>query len=89
MVSTVCRLLSFSICVPNIIFRQCYPCEKQDVRAATGKLSAEGAPLVRLERAAMIYFGVPSFGVHLNGFVKATGKMYVVDSAMVVGRGKH
>lgn len=47
------------------------------MRAATGKLSAEGTPLVRLERAAMIYFGVPSFGVHLNGYVEATGKICV------------
>ena len=30
-----------------------------------------GAPsLLRLERAAMIYFGVPSFGVHVNGWVR-------------------
>ena len=27
-------------------------------------------PLLRLERAAMIYFGVPSFGVHVNGWVR-------------------
>lgn len=30
-----------------------------------------GAPaLLRLERAAMIYFGVPSFGIHVNGWVR-------------------
>ncbi len=40
----------------------------------TGKLSATGEVLIRLERAAMIHFGVPSFGVHLNGYVKATGE---------------
>lgn len=40
----------------------------------TGKLSASGEVLIRLERAAMIHFGVPSFGVHLNGYVKATGE---------------
>ena len=31
---------------------------------------AAPSPLLRLERAAMIYFGVPSFGVHLNGYVR-------------------
>ena len=30
-------------------------------------------PLLYMERAAMIRFGVPSFGVHLNGFVRAPG----------------
>lgn len=48
--------------------------DDKDVRAATGKLSAKGAPLVRLERAAMIHFGVPSFGVHLNGYVRGDGE---------------
>lgn len=28
------------------------------------------APPLRLERAAMIYFGVPSYGVHVNGWVR-------------------
>ncbi|CAN0388353.1 unnamed protein product [Ectocarpus sp. 12 AP-2014] len=46
--------------------------ELQDVRSATGKLSVTGDVLFRLERAAMIHFGVPSYGVHLNGYVKAT-----------------
>ncbi|CAM9958570.1 unnamed protein product, partial [Phaeothamnion confervicola] len=31
------------------------------------------APLARLERAAMIYFGVPSYGVHVNGYVPGSG----------------
>ena len=47
--------------------------ELQDVRPMTsGFLSGPSAPspLLRMERAAMIYFGVPSFGVHLNGFVR-------------------
>lgn len=44
------------------------------MRSVTGKLSATGEVLIRLERAAMIHFGVPSFGVHLNGYVKATGE---------------
>lgn len=30
---------------------------------------------MHLERAAMIYFGVPSYGVHLNGYVKETGEI--------------
>lgn len=46
--------------------------ELQDVRSVTGKLSASGEVLIQLERAAMIHFGVPSFGVHLNGYVRAT-----------------
>ena len=40
----------------------------------TGNLSANGKVLIQLERAAMIHFGVPSFGVHLNGYVRATGE---------------
>ncbi|CAN0381700.1 unnamed protein product, partial [Ectocarpus sp. 13 AM-2016] len=36
------------------------------------KLSVTGDVLFRLERAAMIHFGVPSYGVHLNGYVEAT-----------------
>lgn len=40
----------------------------------TGKLSVSGDVLIRLERAAMIHFGVPSFGAHLNGYVKASGE---------------
>merc|ERR1719284_1798306 len=27
-------------------------------------------PLAKLERAAMIYFGIPSYGVHINGYYK-------------------
>jgi len=26
-------------------------------------------PLLGLERAAMIYLGIPSYGVHVNGYV--------------------
>jgi hypothetical protein len=26
-------------------------------------------PLLRLERGAMIHFGVPSYGIHVNGYV--------------------
>lgn len=47
--------------------------ELQDVRPMlSGFLSGPAAPspLLRMERAAMIYFGVPSFGVHLNGYVR-------------------
>ena len=32
--------------------------------------SSELPALLHLERAAMIYFGIPSFGVHVNGFVR-------------------
>jgi hypothetical protein len=32
--------------------------------------SGELPALLHLERAAMIYFGIPSFGVHVNGFVR-------------------
>ncbi|CAN0260460.1 unnamed protein product [Ascophyllum nodosum] len=56
------------------ISKQALRNELQDVRALTGKLSVTGTPLFRLERAAMIYFGIPSFGVHLNGYVKGDGK---------------
>ena len=31
---------------------------------------AAGTGLLRMERAAMIYFGIPSFGVHVNGWVR-------------------
>lgn len=60
------------------LFRPCllllFSLTSQDVRSVTGKLSASGEVLIRLERAAMIHFGVPSFGVHLNGYVGATGE---------------
>ena len=32
--------------------------------------SAGVEPCLRLERAAMIYFGVPSYGIHVNGWVR-------------------
>jgi adenylate kinase family enzyme/8-oxo-dGTP pyrophosphatase MutT (NUDIX family) len=32
--------------------------------------SADVEPVLRLERAAMIYFGIPSFGVHVNGWAR-------------------
>ena len=41
----------------------------------------KSAPLVRLERGAMIHFGVPSTAVHINGFVRK-GR----DTWMWVGR---
>ena len=41
--------------------------ELQDVRALGDALTAP--PLLRLERAAVVAFGVPSFGCHINGFV--------------------
>jgi len=30
----------------------------------------DAPPMLRMERAAMIYFGVPSYGVHVNGWVR-------------------
>jgi len=46
--------------------------ELQDVYPLSAGFVADGdrMPLVRLERAAMIYFGVPSYGVHVNGWVR-------------------
>ena len=48
--------------------------ELQDVRPLAlgfvgGAAGKEIPPLLRLERGAMIYFGVPSYGVHVNGYV--------------------
>jgi len=54
--------------------------ELQDVRPFSQKYVGAGgeAPLLRMERAAMIYFGIPSYGVHVNGFVRdpATRRVY-------------
>ena len=47
--------------------------ELQDVHPfSAGFVTAgEGVPpALRMERAAMIYFGVPSYGVHVNGYVR-------------------
>ena len=47
--------------------------ELQDVHPlAMGFVPSSGGvePLMRLERAAMIHFGVPSYGVHVNGWVR-------------------
>eukprot|EP00293_Proteomonas_sulcata_P007039 CAMPEP_0184300134 /NCGR_PEP_ID=MMETSP1049-20130417/10612_1 /TAXON_ID=77928 /ORGANISM="Proteomonas sulcata, Strain CCMP704" /LENGTH=525 /DNA_ID=CAMNT_0026610777 /DNA_START=29 /DNA_END=1606 /DNA_ORIENTATION=+ len=46
--------------------------ELQDVRPMTSGFRGgkDATPaLLRMERAAMIYFGVPSFGIHVNGWV--------------------
>lgn len=48
---------------------------RQEIRASAGKLSPLGSPLVSLATDAMMYFGVPSFGVHVNGFVPADGEL--------------
>jgi hypothetical protein len=53
----------------NIIPREAVRDELQDVRRFSA-LSLAEPPLIRLERAALIYFGIPSFGVHVNGFVR-------------------
>jgi len=42
--------------------------ELQDVRAADSDFGSP--PLLRIERAAVVYFGVPSYGVHVNGYVR-------------------
>lgn len=47
--------------------------ELQDVHPfSTGFVVAGGdvQPALRMERAAMIYFGIPSYGVHVNGWVR-------------------
>ena len=49
--------------------------ELQDVHPLTRGFVVEGspgapAPSLRLERAAMIYLGMPSYGVHVNGWVR-------------------
>lgn len=47
--------------------------ELQDVHpfSAGFVVAGEGVgPAVRMERAAMTYFGVPSYGVHVNGWVR-------------------
>ena len=46
----------------------------QDVRPiSAGFLGGEAGrsrpPHLQLERGAMVYFGVPSFGIHVNGYV--------------------
>lgn len=62
-------------------------CAVQDVRAVRGKLSASGEPLIRLERAAMIHFGVPSFGVHLNGYIAPEGTRYIPCCEVLMRQG--
>ena len=47
--------------------------ELQDVHAMSAAVDVHGEgvpPLLRMERAAMIYFGIPSCGVHINGWVR-------------------
>uniref|UniRef100_A0A7S2BMB1 Nudix hydrolase domain-containing protein n=1 Tax=Octactis speculum TaxID=3111310 RepID=A0A7S2BMB1_9STRA len=61
--------------------------ELQDVRAISSKgggALAEAVPLLAMERAAMINFGVPSLGAHVNGYVTdpASGR----PTAMWLGR---
>ena len=47
--------------------------ELQDVRPISmgfmgGEIGKKNPPMLRLERGAMIHFGVPSFGIHVNGY---------------------
>eukprot|EP00802_Teleaulax_amphioxeia_P006950 Tamp_06956.p1 GENE.Tamp_06956~~Tamp_06956.p1 ORF type:complete len:857 (+),score=91.70 Tamp_06956:1-2571(+) len=61
------RTLTFE----NVLRHCCH--ELREVRPiSSGFRGGPGSPppLIRLERAAMIYFGVPTYGVHLNGFVR-------------------
>ena len=44
--------------------------ELQDVWPVGGRQTAPaGQPVLRIERGAMVHFGVPSYGVHVNGYV--------------------
>ncbi|EOD18863.1 hypothetical protein EMIHUDRAFT_209487 [Emiliania huxleyi CCMP1516] len=50
--------------------------ELQDVHPFSAGFVAAGggvAPVLRMERASMIYFGVPSYGVHVNGWATYPG----------------
>ncbi|KAL1528216.1 hypothetical protein AB1Y20_009575 [Prymnesium parvum] len=46
--------------------------ELQDVHAISDGFVAPGGPppLLQMERAAMIHFGIPSYGVHVNGYIR-------------------
>lgn len=52
--------------------------EMHEVRPLdVGFLGPEGPPpLLRMERAAKIYFGVPSHGIHVNGYVRDPESLY-------------
>jgi len=58
--------------------------EKQDVYPLGSGVGATVEPLLRLERAAITYLGVSSYGVHVNGYVidEETG----APAAMWVGK---
>ena len=49
--------------------------ELQDVRALGAPLNSP--PLLRIERAAVVSFGVTSYGCHVNGFTRKNGDVYV------------
>ena len=49
--------------------------ELQDVRALGAPLNSP--PLLRIERAAVVSFGVPSYGCHVNGFTRKNGEVYI------------
>jgi len=46
--------------------------ERQEVRPLAFGFGGPGAPppLLQMERAAMIHFGMPAFAIHVNGFVR-------------------
>ena len=59
--------------------------ELQDVAALSAGFGSP--PLLRMERAAIIYFGIERYGVHVNGWVRdATNPDDPTPVAMWVGK---
>lgn len=61
-----------SLVADGVVKKRSLRNELQEVRPIdTGFVGPDGPPpLLHIERAAMIYFGVPSHGVHINGYVR-------------------
>jgi len=70
--SEVVAELVRALVADGVIARASLRNEIHDVRPfSAGFVGPEGPqPLLRIERAAKIYFGVPSYGVHVNGYVR-------------------
>lgn len=49
----------------------------------------EGAPLMRIERAAAAFFGVRTFGVHLTGFLREGGALLMWIAERAPGQREH
>ena len=47
---------------------------RADGRALGAPLNSP--PLLRIERAAVVSFGVPSYGCHVNGFTRKNGEVW-------------